>query len=244
LSLFGAGDQMMTFTVHGWASGLLQADLIEEFLVHYFSLSAHAYTRGSWIAPESTVIDRNQSSVSFCTPATLTAPILLKWLLVWEHPISHTVWLGKAIPRVWLSEGEVVSVRVRRHEYRTLSLPHSDDVSRGSLFVIQGAGTAYGKVSMSLRSQLDSRDSITANITLAPLAGCSVISRACGLPLGGLVLRLRTPGKRRIAKVLVGGVAWAVFNSTAETVSFGPEGLGQGGLRKLQDITVTYSHSN
>eukprot|EP01043_Picozoa_sp_COSAG02_P098621 COSAG02_NODE_34763_length_478_cov_1.306069_1_plen_30_part_10 len=27
------GDQMMTFTVHGWGSGLLQADLIEEFLV-------------------------------------------------------------------------------------------------------------------------------------------------------------------------------------------------------------------
>lgn len=49
---------MMTFTVHGWGAGLLQADLVEEFLVHYFALSAHAYTRGSWIAPESTVIDR------------------------------------------------------------------------------------------------------------------------------------------------------------------------------------------
>jgi hypothetical protein len=104
------GDQMMTFTVHGWGAGLLQADLIEAFLVHYFALSAHAYTRGSWIAPESTVVDRNQSSVSFCTPATLTAPILLKWLLVWEHPVSHTVWLGRAIPRDWLSEGETVAV--------------------------------------------------------------------------------------------------------------------------------------
>ena len=52
------GDQMMTFTVHGWGAGLLQADLIEPFLLQYYALSAHAYTRGSWIAPESTEIDR------------------------------------------------------------------------------------------------------------------------------------------------------------------------------------------
>ena len=41
----------------------------------------------------------------------MTAPILLKWLLVFEEPISHTVWFGKALPRVWLEEGETPSVR-------------------------------------------------------------------------------------------------------------------------------------
>lgn len=208
------GDQLMTFTVHGWGSGLLQADLIEEFLVHYFALSAHAYTRGSWIAPESTVIDRNKSSVSFCTPATLTAPILLKWMLVWEHPISHTVWLGKAIPRAWLSEGEIVSV--------------------------MGAGTAYGTISITYTSQIGSQNFIGANITVQEPATCW---GKCTPPPGGLVLRLRTPRKRTIAKVLIGGDEWAAFNASSETVSFAATTLNDAKfVQKLQDVKVSYAH--
>ena len=187
--------------------------LIEEFLVHYFALSAHAYTRGSWIAPESTVVDRNQSSVSFCTPATLTAPILLKWLLVWEHPIRHTLWLGKAIPRVWLSEGETVSV--------------------------VGAGTAYGKVSVSFFSQINSLNSVGANITIQAPPACGA---KCEPPSGGVVLRLRTPGKRAIAKVLVGGEEWTVFNASDETVSFASTALKDPAfVWKLQDVEVSYA---
>ena len=207
------GDQMMTFTVHGWGSGLLQADLIEEFLVHYFALSAHAYTRGSWIAPESTVVDRNQSSVSFCTPATLTASILLKWLLVWEHPITHTLWLGKAIPRVWLTEGETVSV--------------------------VGAGTAYGKVSITYFSQMNSLNSVGVNITIQEPPACWA---KCEPPPGGVVLRLRTPGKRTIVKVLVGGEVWTAFNASDESVSFASTALKDPVfLRKLQDVKVSYA---
>jgi hypothetical protein len=73
-----AGDARSR-SLPGWGYGLLQADLIEPFLLQYFAISAHAYTRGSWIAPESTELDRSKPSVSFCTPAGLTAPILLKW---------------------------------------------------------------------------------------------------------------------------------------------------------------------
>jgi hypothetical protein len=85
------GNSLETFTIHGWGYGLLHADLIEPFLLQFFALSAHAYTRGTWIAPESTPIDRTQGSPSFATPAGATAPILLKWLLVWEHPVTRTV---------------------------------------------------------------------------------------------------------------------------------------------------------
>jgi hypothetical protein len=62
--------------------GLLQADEIEAYLLQYFALAAHAYTRGTWIAPESTPIDRTQSNPPFATPAGVTAPILLKWALL------------------------------------------------------------------------------------------------------------------------------------------------------------------
>jgi hypothetical protein len=117
--------------------GLLQADLIEEYLLQYFALSAHGYSRGTWIAPESTPIDRNVGSPSFATPAGMTAPILLKWLLVYEEPIEHTVWFAKAVPRCWLQGGERIAVR--------------------------GAGTAYGRVSMELVS---GAGRITANLTV------------------------------------------------------------------------------
>ena len=82
---------------------------------------------------------RNQSSVSFCTPATLTAPILLKWMLVWEHPVSHTLWLGKAVPRVWLSEGETVSVQVIG------CLVNKNQTGRVKLFLFTPVGVGAGR---------------------------------------------------------------------------------------------------
>lgn len=33
------GDSLETFTIHGWGYGLLQADLIEPYLLQYFALS-------------------------------------------------------------------------------------------------------------------------------------------------------------------------------------------------------------
>ena len=89
------GDQLETFTIHGWGYGLLQADLVEPFLLQFYALSAHAYTRGTWIAPESTPIDRTKASPPFATPSGLTVPILLKWALVYEHPTTRAVWIGK-----------------------------------------------------------------------------------------------------------------------------------------------------
>eukprot|EP00440_Ansanella_granifera_P019137 gb/GFBE01020791.1/.p1 GENE.gb/GFBE01020791.1/~~gb/GFBE01020791.1/.p1 ORF type:complete len:845 (+),score=132.62 gb/GFBE01020791.1/:1-2535(+) len=133
-------DQFMTFTLHGWGYGLLQADQIDAFLLQYFAVSAHGYTPGTWIAPESANIDRSVSSVAYCTPAQLTAPIYLKWMLAFEDPISHTLWLGKASPRVWLSQGEVWRI---------------DEVP-----------TAYGRISLLVASSIDSEGVIRANLTV------------------------------------------------------------------------------
>jgi hypothetical protein len=55
-------------------SGLLQADLIDAYLLQYYAMAAHGYTRGTWIAPESSYIDRTQMSPSLATPAGMVAP--------------------------------------------------------------------------------------------------------------------------------------------------------------------------
>ena len=80
------------------------------YLLQFYALSAHAYTRGTWIASESSPIDRTKFATPFCTPAELTVPLLLKWALVWEHPQTQVLWFGRAIPRVWLSDGEHVRI--------------------------------------------------------------------------------------------------------------------------------------
>lgn len=134
------GDSLETFTCHGWGTGLLQADEIEPYLLQMYTWSAHAYTRGTTIAPESTVIDRTKGSPSFATPAGVTAPIMLKWALVWEDPIERSLWFGKALPRVWLEEGEDVTV--------------------------SGASSAYGRVGLSIHSTFRSAKTITANVTV------------------------------------------------------------------------------
>ena len=80
------GDSFQTYSSHGWAYGLLQADEIEAFLLQYYAVSSHAYTRGTWIAPETTNLDRSQANAFFCTPASVTAALLLEWMLAIEAP--------------------------------------------------------------------------------------------------------------------------------------------------------------
>jgi len=90
---------------YGHAYGLLQNDRIEEFLLEFYSLSAHQYTRGTWTAPETRRIDPTLTAAPYCVPAQLTVPLLLRWLLAFEDPHSETLWLAKAAPREWLRHG-------------------------------------------------------------------------------------------------------------------------------------------
>ena len=58
------GDSLQTYSSHGWAYGLLQADLVEPFLLQYYAVSSHA------CAPPS-----SQSISDSCS--TLSHPLLL-----------------------------------------------------------------------------------------------------------------------------------------------------------------------
>ena len=94
-------------TPYGFAQGLLQNDEVKKFLLHFFALSAHAYTRGTFTTPESSnIADRDVAPVAYASAGVVTVPTYLKWMLAYEEPETRTLWLGKAVPRDWLAAGE------------------------------------------------------------------------------------------------------------------------------------------
>lgn len=42
------GTALMSFTAHGWAYGLMRNDLAQAYLLNLYSMSSHAYSRGTW----------------------------------------------------------------------------------------------------------------------------------------------------------------------------------------------------
>jgi hypothetical protein len=111
---------------HGY--GLLQHDFTREYLLLLYSLMAHQYTRGTWTAPETRLIDPQKFTAPYCTPAQMTVPLLTRWMLVFEEPATNTIWLAKAKPRAWLEDGQSITV--------------------------SNAPTRWGRLSFTLRSHL------------------------------------------------------------------------------------------
>jgi hypothetical protein len=145
---FKTGD-VAGFLTYGHGYGLIQYDMIREALLTMYSDMAHQYTRGSWTAPETRSIVPDQGAAPYCTPAQLVVALMTKWLLVFEDPQSDTLWLGKAIPREWLANGQTVAVRE--------------------------APTRWGRIGFDIKSQIDSKQ-ITANIKLpADFAATTVL---------------------------------------------------------------------
>jgi hypothetical protein len=89
---------------------LLQHDFVREYLLTLYSLMAHQYTRGTWTAPETRLLDPKQYTAPYCTPAQAVVPLLTRWMLVFEEPGSDTLWLAKGTPRAWLEDGQTIAV--------------------------------------------------------------------------------------------------------------------------------------
>ena len=68
------------------------------------------------------LLPASATNVPFATPAGVTTPLMLKWLLLCEHPISRQLWLAKATPRAWLAEGESFSAEEMTSAYGRVSL--------------------------------------------------------------------------------------------------------------------------
>ena len=199
-----AGTAPFTHVPFGFPHGLLQHDMVERFLLYFFTQSAHANTRGTWTTPESASIDRTHGAISYSAAGVNNVPLSIKWMHVFEEPETHTLWLAKATPRDWLAPGE-------------------------SPLMVEGATTRYGRVSFSLRVEGSAEAaeaaasgsySVRVNVTVASAFASSP-------PAGGLIVRVRAPVEYagKMSSVTVGGKSWSSFNASTETISFGATDL-------------------
>ena len=137
--------------------------------------------------------------------------------LLFEDPTNRTLWLGKAMPREWLSPG----------------LPP---------VVVRNATTRYGRVSYVLSVEAGARAAggtyrVHANVTLPS----SFVGKSG--PPGGLRVRLRAPVAHagKMGRVTVGGKAWTAMNAKAETIDFAPATITASLLTQLQLIVAEWS---
>jgi len=160
--------ELAGFLSYGHAYGLLQHDMIREYLLTLYSLMAHQYTRGSWTAPETRPLKAKIPAAPYCTPAQLVVPMMLRWMLVFEDPASNTLWLAKGTPRAWLAEGQHIAV--------------------------EDAPTRLGKIGYDIRSHL-AQNRIETDLQL-PAAGVSVpITLRLRVPEGYTLKGARVEGK-------------------------------------------------
>lgn len=106
-----------------------------------YSVMAHNYTRGKWMAPETRPTFNDTPAAPFCTPAQLVVPLMTKWMLIFEDAALETLWVGKAAPREWFDDSKTTSISV--------------------------GPTRCGRIGYSINSHLKQRN-ITATVQLGP----------------------------------------------------------------------------
>jgi hypothetical protein len=131
----------------------------------------------------------------YVAPSQALMPTVIKWLLQFEDR-HQTLWLGKALPRVWLEAG---------------SPP----------IAVERSPSSFGRLSFSLHAT--DASTVVANISvprvLAREGEHHAIAAAFDWPRGGIKLRIRHPSKT-LHSATVGGVSWGHINKTEETIVF------------------------
>ena len=95
------------------AYALAAHDRVDRFLLAYFAHVAHHQTPGTFTSYEQVPIDGfcfRREWADYCVPAQLTAPLMTRWMLVFEERDAEVLWLCRAVPRRWLEKP--LSVRV------------------------------------------------------------------------------------------------------------------------------------
>ena len=204
-----------SFVQLGQGYGYLLKDDVDRFQVLMYAMAAHGNTPGTWTAAEcwspgysvpQHSSQPSQSASGYAAPSQTLLPTFLKWQLLFEDPFTDYVWIARAIPRSWLGE------------------------NRTAVAMRDGV-TSHGRLSFTLKAS--GASTITASITLAT-SGRAFVWPTGG---GGIKLRLRSPSfpAMKLASVTVGGKAWAAFNATEETVTFGKSVAG------LDKIVATFA---
>lgn len=123
------------FLSYGHAYGLLQHGRVREFLLAMYGLAAHQYTRGTWTAPETRLIDPTREIIGYAVPAEVVLPMLLRWMLVFEEPLRDELRIAPGVPRDWLEHGELVSVDRAPTRWGATSYRITSRVDEGSVDV-------------------------------------------------------------------------------------------------------------
>jgi hypothetical protein len=179
--------------------------MVERFLLHYFTMSAHGYTRGSFVAPESSnIAERNVPAMTYTAAGEVIAPTYLKWMLCFEEPETRTLWLAKATPRDWLEPGEA-PLRAYNLTTRYGRIGFTLTTAAAA-----AAGTDDGSGSAASAA---AAYAVHASVELPP-------SFATAPPSGGIRLRVRAPLSHagKLSHVTVGGKVWSSFSAAEETI--------------------------
>jgi hypothetical protein len=105
----GATRDILGFISYGYALSLLYLDRIDEFVLFMYTHRYHVHTRGAWNAGE--VTGTAGGAATFCIPAQLTIPIIMRWALVLEDQDEDRLYLGRGVPRGWLATGKEISIK-------------------------------------------------------------------------------------------------------------------------------------
>eukprot|EP01051_Picozoa_sp_SAG22_P001015 SAG22_NODE_35_length_27276_cov_20.395849_3_plen_574_part_00 len=116
----------------------LERDEPRKALIALFDRAANQLTRGTWTGAE--VAGHGLTSVGSgaSTVTSDTLPGFFKQLFVYDHPLTQELWLGRALPRVWLAAGQQLAV--------------------------DGAPTRGGRIGLKIAAEAD--DSFSVNISL------------------------------------------------------------------------------
>lgn len=135
-SMFGLlryGAHIDGFLDFGPAYARIQRDWIREFLLLYDAHMAHIYSPGTWTSVESSKIDGTLGG-PYCAPAEVAIPTFTKWMLVFEEPDDAVVWLAKATPRDWLTQGQKISVKDAPTRFGNVAYEIRSDIDNGKIF--------------------------------------------------------------------------------------------------------------
>ena len=194
------GFSLSATAPYGLAYGLLQHDMVEQFLLHYFTMSAHSYTRSSWTTPEfSNVVNRDVPTGTYVAAGEVIAPTYLKWMLCFEEPETRTLWLGKATPRDWLAPGEAPVIAANL----------TTRYGRVAYTMASGAsGAAAAAAAAAIYT-------VRASVSLPP-----TFAAAKTAPAGGVRIRIRAPVEHagKMSSVTVGGKPLTSFSAAEESV--------------------------
>jgi hypothetical protein len=105
---------------------------VREYILTYYSIMAHSYSRGTWTSVESAALDMSRYA-PYATPAQLQIPILTKWMLVFEDPNEPVLWLAKATPMQWLEDGKKIAISRAPTRFGMVAYELRSEIGKGKV---------------------------------------------------------------------------------------------------------------